>query len=74
MHSSRCAAIVPDNATPLSGTNTCLRTAASPVLYSEGRGNVPIPYYGRIDEEGKKITWKDGFAAVGALLRCRFWA
>jgi glycosyltransferase involved in cell wall biosynthesis len=33
---------------------------------------VPISYYGRSYEEGKKITWKDGFGAVGALLRFRF--
>ncbi len=33
---------------------------------------VPISYYGRTYEEGKKITWKDGFAAIATLLRCRF--
>jgi glycosyltransferase involved in cell wall biosynthesis len=33
---------------------------------------VPISYYGRSYAEGKKITWKDGFGAVGALLRFRF--
>jgi glycosyltransferase involved in cell wall biosynthesis len=33
---------------------------------------VPISYYGRTWEEGKKITWRDGFRAVGALLRFRF--
>jgi glycosyltransferase involved in cell wall biosynthesis len=33
---------------------------------------VPIAYYGRSYEEGKKITWKDGFGAVQALLRFRF--
>jgi glycosyltransferase involved in cell wall biosynthesis len=33
---------------------------------------VPISYYGRSYEEGKKITWRDGFGAVGALLRFRF--
>src|SRR3954449_11566359 len=29
---------------------------------------VPISYYGRTFEEGKKITWRDGLKAVGALL------
>ena len=33
---------------------------------------VPISYYGRSYEEGKKITWRDGFGAVEALLRFRF--
>lgn len=30
---------------------------------------VPITYRGRTYEEGKKITWKDGFVAVWAILR-----
>ncbi len=33
---------------------------------------VPIYYAGRDYAEGKKITWRDGFAAVWALLRFRF--
>ena len=33
---------------------------------------VPISYYGRTYAEGKKITWRDGIKAVGALLRFRF--
>jgi len=32
---------------------------------------VPISYYGRSYEEGKKITWRDGFKAVWVLLRVR---
>ena len=32
---------------------------------------VPISYYGRTYAEGKKITWKDGFAAFYFLVR--FW-
>jgi glycosyltransferase involved in cell wall biosynthesis len=32
---------------------------------------VPISYYGRTYAEGKKITWRDGIKAVGALLRFR---
>ena len=33
---------------------------------------VAISYQGRTYEEGKKITWKDGFAAIGCILRYRF--
>jgi glycosyltransferase involved in cell wall biosynthesis len=33
---------------------------------------LPIAYYGRSYAEGKKITWKDGFRAVGVLLAARF--
>jgi glycosyltransferase involved in cell wall biosynthesis len=33
---------------------------------------VPISYTGREFEEGKKITWRDGFAALWALVRYRF--
>lgn len=33
---------------------------------------VPISYYGRDYEEGKKITWKDGFGALRALIKYRF--
>jgi glycosyltransferase involved in cell wall biosynthesis len=32
---------------------------------------VPISYYGRTFVEGKKITWRDGVRAVGALVRFR---
>ena len=33
---------------------------------------VPISYYGRTYDEGKKITWRDGYRALGALIRFRF--
>jgi len=33
---------------------------------------VPISYAGREFDEGKKITWKDGFAALYALVKYRF--
>ncbi len=33
---------------------------------------VPISYNGRGYEEGKKITWRDGFAALWYLLKFRF--
>lgn len=32
---------------------------------------VPISYYGRTYQEGKKITWKDGLAALYYLIRFR---
>jgi glycosyltransferase involved in cell wall biosynthesis len=33
---------------------------------------LPIAYYGRTYEEGKKITWRDGFRAIWVLVRVRF--
>jgi glycosyltransferase involved in cell wall biosynthesis len=33
---------------------------------------LPIAYYGRSYDEGKKIAWWDGFAAAWALLKYRF--
>jgi glycosyltransferase involved in cell wall biosynthesis len=33
---------------------------------------VPISYAGREVDEGKKITWRDGFSALVALVRFRF--
>jgi hypothetical protein len=32
---------------------------------------VPISYYGRTYDEGKKITWKDGVAALYYMVRFR---
>lgn len=34
---------------------------------------VGISYYGRTYHEGKKINWRDGFKALGYLLKFRFW-
>jgi glycosyltransferase involved in cell wall biosynthesis len=34
---------------------------------------VPISYDGRDYSEGKKITWKDGIAAVYYIIRFRYW-
>jgi glycosyltransferase involved in cell wall biosynthesis len=33
---------------------------------------IPITYDGRGYDEGKKITWRDGFVALGVLLKYRF--
>ncbi len=33
---------------------------------------VPIAYYGREFDEGKKITWRDGFPALWTLIKYRF--
>lgn len=35
---------------------------------------VPINYYGRTYAEGKKITWRDGVAAIGHIFRAHFTA
>jgi hypothetical protein len=32
---------------------------------------VPVSYAGREYEEGKKISWRDGFTVLRTLLRCR---
>jgi len=32
---------------------------------------LPVAYYGRTYEEGKKITWRDGFEAIRVLLQVR---
>ena len=33
---------------------------------------IPISYYGRTYLEGKKITWRQGFSAIAAIFRYRF--
>ncbi len=32
---------------------------------------MPVSYYGRTYEEGKNVTWKDGFRAIFVLVRTR---
>lgn len=34
---------------------------------------VPISYQGRTYEEGKKITWKDGFSAIYCIIKYNTW-
>ncbi len=34
---------------------------------------VPIQYHGRDYSQGKKITWRDGIAAIFHIIRYRFW-
>lgn len=34
---------------------------------------VPISYFGRKFEEGKKLTWRDGVVALVTLIKYRFW-
>lgn len=46
---------------------TCKLLRAGHKIYE-----VPISYVGRDHSQGKKITWKDGFSAVGVILRERF--
>lgn len=45
---------------------TCQLLRAGYVIFE-----VPIAYYGRSYEEGKKITWKDGMYALWIILCCR---
>jgi hypothetical protein len=33
---------------------------------------VPVAYYGRTVDEGKKISWRDGLPAIWTLLKLRF--
>jgi glycosyltransferase involved in cell wall biosynthesis len=35
---------------------------------------IPISYYGRTYAEGKKIGWKDGVAAIWAIVRYNLWS
>jgi glycosyltransferase involved in cell wall biosynthesis len=35
---------------------------------------VPISYHGRTYEEGKKITWRDGFEAIWCILKFNLWS
>lgn len=35
---------------------------------------VPVSYHGRTYNEGKKITWKDGFRAIWCILKYNLWA
>ncbi|HVF77429.1 MAG TPA: hypothetical protein VNA28_03950, partial [Solirubrobacteraceae bacterium] len=32
---------------------------------------MPVAYYGRTYAEGKNITWRDGFKAIGVLIQVR---
>jgi len=57
----------------------CNRFGVEPELTAKvARGRwriyeVPISYHGRDYAHGKKITWRDGIAAIFHILRFRFW-
>jgi len=57
----------------------CDRFGVEPELTAKvARGDwriyeVPISYHGRDYAHGKKITWRDGLAAIFHILRFRFW-
>ena len=59
-------------------TFTCNRFGFEPEFTSKVAKNkfrvyeVPISYSGRDYSEGKKITWKDGFAAIWYIFKFRF--
>ena len=40
--------------------------------FSNAAGSFPISYSGRTYDEGKKITWRDGVAALWWIFRYRF--
>jgi dolichol-phosphate hexosyltransferase len=42
------------------------------VQHHEKIFEVPVHYRARANEEGKKLTARDGFRVIGTLLRCRF--
>jgi len=42
------------------------------VQHHERIFEVPVHYRARANEEGKKLTARDGFRVIGTLLRCRF--
>jgi dolichol-phosphate hexosyltransferase len=42
------------------------------VQHREKIFEVPVHYRARANEEGKKLTARDGFRVIGTLLRCRF--
>jgi dolichol-phosphate hexosyltransferase len=46
--------------------------AARLLQHGERIFEVPVHYRARLDEEGKKLTWVDGFRVLWTLVRCRF--
>lgn len=55
------------------GFEFCPELTAKVARLGESISEVPISYYPRSRSEGKKIKWRDGFIAIGTLLRYRFW-
>jgi dolichol-phosphate mannosyltransferase len=51
----------------------CPEVTAKVARMGETIHEVPIKYYPRSIEQGKKIRWKDGVEAIVTLLRYRFW-
>jgi glycosyltransferase involved in cell wall biosynthesis len=66
--------------TTLSDMETCYKLFDAQVLEGltvvsnrfDFEPEVPISYAGREHDEGKKITWRDGFSALRALVKFRF--
>lgn len=50
----------------------CPEVTAKTLLQGYKIKEVPISYYPRLKDEGKKIKWYDGIEAIGILLRYRF--
>lgn len=49
----------------------CPEVTAKVLMMGERIHEVPVTFFARTFEEGKKIGWKDFFEAVWTLLRCR---
>ena len=64
------------SASRCSARSTCARTGSGSSRRSPGKVckrklriyELPISYYGRTHDEGKKITWRDGFRALWVLV------
>jgi glycosyltransferase involved in cell wall biosynthesis len=64
--------------TTLSNIFTNLNLSDMEVGYKVAKGGwriyeVPIQYHGRDYAHGKKITWRDGLAAIYHIIRFRYW-
>ena len=54
------------------GFNFCPEITAKFSKINEKIFEVPINYYGRTHDEGKKITFFDGFRAIYAIIKYNF--
>ena len=59
---------------PLSAAGFAIEPEITARLVQRGERifEVPVHYRARSNEEGKKLTARDGFRVIGTLLRCRF--
>jgi glycosyltransferase involved in cell wall biosynthesis len=50
----------------------CPEVTAKVLMRGERIHEVPVTFFARTHEEGKKIGWRDFFVAVSTMLKCRF--